>query len=223
LHPMVRKERDSVKVDTYQVVKRVVQAEAEGKKFDFKVQRYYATFYGRDPETEGNFQDPFVEVWADGSITAHWRDSSLWLYDDQWKGVIKAVQQAMKDIEEKQKARREQWLAKTADVKEFEGVPVDLSRNEVIDTVTNCKMDIEIDDMGGSYTRPKIFYNGEWYSLGRTDLMDDVATGMCANFSIRKWRKHYLRSARNCYGGRIRKTADGKRMLFSIIDSFTDG
>lgn len=201
--------------DTYSVMNREVQAMVDGKACDFTVLRYYATFYGREPTVDGAFTDPCVQVWADGSITLESRGNKIFLYDDQWRGILKAIEMAMKEKKEKSQRIQDDWLEKTANSTEFHGIKVDLTRTEVIDAVTTCEIIVE----GG---HPVIVFNGTKHSLGRTDLMDDIATGLCAEKSPEEWRQHYLRTAESCMGARIRETDDG-RFLFSIIDSLTDG
>lgn len=201
--------------DTYSVVKREVQAMVNGKACDFTVPNYYATFYGREPTLDGYRTDPYVQVWADGSITLVSRGDKIFLYDDQWRGIVKALEMAMKDKKEKSQRAQADWLEKTANSTEFHGIKVDLTRTQVIDAVTTSEILVEDG-------HPVIVFNGTKHLLGRTDLMDDVATGLCADKSSEEWRQHYLRTAMSCMGARIRETDDG-RFLFSIIDSLTDG
>lgn len=111
------------------------------------------------------------------------------------------------------------WLEATANATEFDGVRVDLSRNQVIEALTSCPIELE-DQYGG--TEPVIIFNGQRHDLCRTDLLDDVATGLCAKKSAEGWRAHYLKAARTCMGGRITSGAQGHR-LFAVIDSVTDG
>ena len=205
---------------TYRVVKRVVDASIDGKPCGFKVPRYYATFYGREPRTEGAFADPFVEVWRDGSITLNTRDERVFLYGDQWRGIVSALEDAMRDIHEQKSQAFQAWLEETHNAKEFHGTHVDLSRAEVIAALQSCPIELEVGDRS---TGPFIVFNGERHILGRTDLCDDVATGLCANKTAEQWREHYLHSAMTCYGGRIRTVSQQGTRLFSVIDSVTDG
>lgn len=207
----------------YRILEREVQAEHDGKKLDFKVKRYYATFLGRDPKDSEIQFDPFVEVWVDGSITVNTKDKRLFLYDDQWTGIVTALELAMRRKREALKDQREKWKADTMDARVFHGVHVDLSRREVINALTNCDIKTENVVRSGApkYTDPYILFRDRWHSLGRTDLMDDVATGWCTNKTPEAWRKHYLKKAVNCMGGRL--TENGDTPLFSVIDSYSDG
>lgn len=205
----------------YQVIKKETPGVVDGKLAGFNVQRYYATIYGREPKTEGHFADPFVEVWADGSITANWSDTRLFLYDDQWVGIIDAIKQALTDKKAKKDALRQKWLDDTFDSKVFHGTVVDLSRRQVVAALVNCQITI---DTVFTWTSPRILYDGAWHCLGRTDLMDDAATSLCENKTAEEWREHYLKVAESSMGGRLSKqqNTEGLR-LFSIIDSFSDG
>jgi hypothetical protein len=205
---------------TYRVVKLEVDASIDGKPCGFKVPRYYATFLGREPKTSGPMVDPFVEVWADKSITLHHGGRRIFLYDDQWRGIVSALKTAMRDIDEAKTSSLSAWLKTTEHATEFDGVRVDLSRAQVIEALTSCPIELEDQLYGG--TEPVIIFNGERHDLCRTDLLNDVATGLCAKKSAAQWRAHYLKAARTCFGGRITKSAQGHR-LFAVIDSATDG
>lgn len=204
--------------DTYRIVKREVDASIDGKPCSFKVKRYYVTFYGREPATSGPFKDPFVEVWADNSITLNDGEKRIFLYGDRWRGIVAAINDAMRDIREAREAAFNTWLNETANATVFDGVRVDLTRTQVIEALTSCPIELEA---GSGRTRPVIIFNGERHVLGRTDLHDDVATGLCANKTAEEWRSHYLASARACYGGRI--TCSHGIRLFSVIDALSDG
>lgn len=70
------------------------------------------------------------------------------------------------------------------------------------------------------WNEPEIFHDGKWKSLCRTDLCDDVATGMCANKTLEQWIAHYKKKLRRwteCPSARY----DDHR--FSVIDAITDG
>ena len=208
---------------SYKVIKREVKAKQDGKELSFNVKRYYATS-GCEPQESGPFSDPFIEVWKDGSLTLHHRDENIFLYDDQWLGIIKAVNTALEDKEEERKARLEKWLSETADSKEFHGTAVDLSRNQVIEALNKCQITIEQINHKHvfKYTSPTIVYNGENHDLGRTDLKDDISTGLCVNYNPEQWREHYLEKAKYCMGGRIKSLPDGRKLL-SVIDAISDG
>jgi hypothetical protein len=204
---------------TYKVVKKEVEASRDGKDFGFKVQRYYATWYGREPVTEPPLDNAFVEVWADGSITLHKDDSIIFLYQDQWSGIVVALQEAINDKKIKRDSERKAWMDSTKHSKEFYGVPVDLSRAEVIAAIESSPIEVEAvsNEMVANYSRPLIRFNKNLYHLCRTDLMDDVSTGLCKNLSAEQWRAHYLEKAQSCMGARI------KDKSFCVIDAYSDG
>jgi hypothetical protein len=90
------------------------------------------------------------------------------------------------------------------------------------------------DKFGGAWTNPEIYVRGEWRSLGRTDLIDNVGTGWCTTKSAEEWRGHYLGKVvdaishngkhepyfeKHYYGaGRLQKYGG-----LSVIDATTDG
>ncbi len=206
---------------TYKVVKKVVRAVRDGEELDFDVHRYYATFFCKEPTIKTAFGDPFLEVWTDGSIVLHNgkdSDDAVFLYDDQWLGIIKCIEMAILEKKQKHEERRQKWLDETADLKTFEGINVDLSRNETIAALESCVISVIQQDR---YTDPVILFGGKEYRLGRTDLFDNVATGLCKQWTAEEWRAHYLRIARACMGARLNEFESGG--CFSVIDSLTDG
>ena len=88
---------------TYRVVKRTAPAVQNGQHLGYEIPRYYATFYGKEPTDH----DPFVEVWDGHSIVANWSGQSLFLYSDQWLGIIDAVKLAMSDLKATQRITSE--------------------------------------------------------------------------------------------------------------------
>lgn len=208
----------------YQTAKRTQVAIVDGKEMPFKVDRYYATWGGREPKS-GERGDPFVEVWADGSITVnawggdHWK--RVFLYDDEWRCITAAIGEAMRDKEVKRTAEIDKWNAETLDATEFYGTKVDVSRRDVLEALEKCEIEVS-ESADGTYTVPVIAYKGEKRQLGRTDLKDDVATGLCARKTSSEWREHYLRAAKGCYGARLHDWKDG-RLGFYVIDSWSDG
>lgn len=204
--------------DFLRVAKKVVKASRDGKEFDFDVTRYYSTAYGGEPRVTPPSVDPFVEVWADGSITLHSRGEMVFLYDEEWLCIIKAVEQALQDKKQKHEEKRQKWLYETADLKKFYGTNVDLSRNETIEALKHCNISVI---QRNRYTDPLIFFNDKYYILGRTDLIDNVVTGLCKQKTAEEWRAHYLRIAKTCMGSRLDEFESGG--CFSVIDSLTDG
>lgn len=107
----------------------------------------------------------------------------------------------------------------TPDSKEYFGIQVDLSRNEVISALRECEILVSND---GDYYWPYIVYNGTTYRLGRTDLFDNIATGIGGDKTVEEWRSYYLNKAKKCYGGRLQNFKNNT-VGFSVIDSVTDG
>lgn len=70
---------------------------------------------------------------------------------------------------------------------------------------------------GSGYTDPQIEHEGVWKSLCRTDLFDDVATGLCMNQTAEEWRRHYLEKLEDAIGVRVGENR------FAIIDALSDG
>ena len=60
-----------------------------------------------------------------------------------------------------------------------------------------------------------IWYKGRWREVFRTDLKDNVGTGLCATKTIEAWVTYYRAKIR--YGVRITASS------FAVIDSFSDG
>lgn len=76
---------------------------------------------------------------------------------------------------------------------------------------------------GGPWNHPEIYFDGEWMDVCRTDLYDDVATGLCKNKTLGEWIEHYTNKLRRAdLGVRVRLHEDGRRS-FAIIDAYTDG
>jgi hypothetical protein len=124
---------------------------------------------------------------------------------------------------------------------EHDGAKFDLSKDDGIAYLKTAKIKLEnvdaIDGWMGAYNRPKIKWEGQWISLCRTDLQDDVATGSCATKTVEEWREYYLGHIH--YGVRITPTSgggviidkEGKETIcppsthkrFSCIDAWSDG
>lgn len=200
---------------TYQVVKLVVDASINRRLCGFKVSRYYATYLGREPSDK----DPFLEVWADRSITLNADGKRIFLCDDQWLGISTALNNAIDDKRKSVESAKNNWLANTIDATEFYGVHVDLTRRQVIEAIAECQIEIIVQEK--KWTTPIIFFRGEGHILLRTDLHDDVATSPRLHNTAEEWRTHYLGLAQTCLGARL---TEGKHYpAFAIIDSLTDG
>ena len=203
--------------DTYKVVKRDIDILKENEVFH--VLRYYATFNGSEPKLDGSFNDPFIQVSRDGSIVLNHNEKYIFLYDDEWRGIIKAINSALIDKETKKQKSYDDWLNSTIDSIEFFGTKVDMTRREIIKVIESCSIEIKSKK---NYHIPIITINNERYELCRTDLTDDIATISATKKTTEEWREYFLEKARNCYGGRIKIKRKNKKIL-AIIDALTDG
>lgn len=160
----------------------------------------------------------------DYEITLNYDDKSIYFYEDQWIGIIKALEMAISDKHKKKEARKDAYLAETMDDNVFFGIRVDLTRRQLIEVLTSCHMETE---SPGDYTHAIILYEGKRMRLARTDLMDDVCTMSCLNLTAEKWREHYLKLAQNSFGGRLRTSSGGGLEntvgSLAVIDRLTDG
>jgi hypothetical protein len=212
---------------SYEVTVREMEG---GKNFDgtpFMVKRYYVTWYGGEPRE----LDPYLSVWADGSMVIHTAQkpvvqdhSAVFLYDDQWRGMIAALEQAMRDKKEAQERRAAQWLAENSDKREHYGSPVDLSINEAKAALAAAPMRWNEEENAWKYARlAEVYHDGKWLHLCRTDLADDVCTfgGEDEKLGLEDLRAKYLQGVQ--FGARLgsRRSADSGR--FAVVDSFSDG
>lgn len=99
--------------------------------------------------------------------------------------------------------------------KEHYGCAVDLSIAETLNALESveCRM------IGcGSYSEVQILHHGEWLSLGRVDLFDQVATGICyAHDEDAKKIVEFYVKRKVQFGARVRGGS------FLVVDSVTDG
>ena len=199
---------------TYAVVERDVPATRDGKDLGFKVKRYYATFFGGEPKKEGVYADPFIEVWADGSLTLHKGKDTVFLYDDQWSGIVLAITKAMDDKRIERAQQRERWYLENGDRTVHGGSEVTWSINEARKILNSSPMRWSQD---GKH-RTEIQVDGKWLYLCRTDLKDDVATyrGDDWETGIEEVRQRYYQGIR--YGARLSENEG-----FCVVDSFSDG
>lgn len=194
-------------------------AEADGK--PVMVKHYYVTFYGGEPK-QGEHGDPYIEVWADGSISANYPipgiENRIWLYDDQWVGVIEGVKRAMEDKKEEIRRKREQWFLENGDKKEHWGYEVTWSINDARKLLSSAPMRWGKEDYWKHRTA-EVQIDGKWLHLCRTDLADDVCTYGGHDFQeeLDGLREKYLRGIG--YGARLTESGDG----FAVVDSFSDG
>lgn len=190
---------------SYKVVKKYVIGGEDHEGRPFNVKRYYITWGGVEPKAD----DPYLSVWADGSMTAVWGESKVFLYDDQWDGIIGALRQAKNDKAAERVDRAAKWLAENGDKTEHYGAVVDLSINDAKRILASAPMR-RISDGKAEV------YHGTWLHLCRTDLSDDVCT-LDANDSkadLEQLRQHYL--ARIKFGARTNDR-------FAVVDALSDG
>jgi hypothetical protein len=137
----------------------------------------------------------------------------------------------------RQEGRIEELEAKLISPPEKQEHP-DLSVEEGIAYLTTAELMLE-DRLawGVPYNQPLIKWEGEWIHLCRTDLKDDVATGVCQTKSVEEWREYYLAHIR--YGVRITplglggwvryndgtegKLEGSTEPRFACIDGWSDG
>ena len=100
------------------------------------------------------------------------------------------------------------------------GAAVDLSCAETYDALSGCEAKLVDGDYG---QRVHIKYRGAWYCLGKTSLLDDVATGIFYSEadpgSVRDYVE-WLRDAAQ-FGARIKHYPHGD--FFSVVSHCTDG
>jgi hypothetical protein len=207
----------------YEVVLRELEGGKHHDGTPFMVKRYYVTWYGGEPREE----DPYLSVWADGSMVIHTAQkpvvqdhSTVFLYDDQWCGMIAALKQAMIDKRAEQQRLAAQWLAENGDKREHYGYSVDLSINETKAALAAAPMRWNgVENAWGYKSLAEVLYEGSWRHLCRTDLKDDVCTfgGDDQSSELETLRSHYLK--RIGFGARVGK--DGDR--FAVVDAFSDG
>jgi hypothetical protein len=201
----------------YEVVLRELEGGKNSDGTPFMVKRYYLCWGRGEPREDA----PYLSVWADGSLTAVWKDQRLFLYEDQWCGMIAALKQAMIDKRAEQQRRAAQWLAENSDKREHYGYSVDLSINEAKTALTAAPMRWNgAENAWGDKRLAEVLYEGSWRHLCRTDLKDDVCTfgGGDESSELETLRSHYLE--RICFGARVGK--DGE-VRFAVVDGFSDG
>jgi len=192
------------------------KVDESGKELDFDVQRYYIVCGDKAPSDDGPFKDPFVEVWADKSITLNADGTRLFLYADQWLGALEAVKSALCDISDDRKRSIEKWLVDSGDKTNHFGMNVDLSVNDTTKVFESSKFRTrKKKSWHADFNGLQIFYKDKWMDVARTDLKDDVCTTLCEVKSKKEWVDHYKRNIQ--YGARI------KEKTFAVIDSISDG
>jgi len=106
-------------------------------------------------------------------------------------------------------------------MKTVEGYPIDLTLEETVDALSVIEARIvEDDDAMVAIDYPwhncEVLYNGEWLTLSRTDLKDDIGTHI----------NHFGRNPQDVVQEHIRKCTFGARVgkkYFSVIDAWSDG
>lgn len=176
------------------------------------VDRYHVTWEGRSPRPA----DPFVDLWPDGSIVLHSNGNRIFEYNDTWKGIVLAINTALIDKISRDKNNKREWLDGNGDKTCHFGIKVDLSINDAIRAIKSSKLRTKkVSAWNCSYNKLQIMFNGKWLNVARTDLFDDVCTGLCETKKLAEWKNHYI--SRVMYGARI------KENTFAVIDSVTDG
>lgn len=117
-----------------------------------------------------------------------------------------------------------EWRAKHGDDMTHDGFSVDLSYNQTIEFLTECRMHLVTYDSPYWHYRSvecRVLYDGLWWDLSRTDLKDNVATGRpSVSWNIDSCREFWKHQCR--YGTRLNRWDDSRRS-FSIIDAWSDG
>lgn len=134
-----------------------------------------------------------------------------YLYSDEAKKVAEAFALLCAEHEQREQAKREErdrWQRSCRE-REFYGCSVDLSPAETFEALQG--IEIRIIDRW-----PEVRYKGQWLRFGRTDLMDDVATGHYVSSDAEARGFVDMKAALN-YGARVSDRG------FFVVDSMTDG
>lgn len=158
--------------------------------------KFFVSWMGRplDPKSENEIS---VTLSQDGcmGVTVEKR----YLCPGEAEAFADAILQARREYENRRVTARKKWDHENGDLTRHFGMEVSLSINSALSVLETALID------GG-----KIFHNGVWLHMCRTDLKDDV------RISLSNFDREYLKSLVG-YGARI----DGD--LFAIISGFSDG
>jgi len=199
---------------TYQVIVREMEGGKNRDGTPFMVKRYCVS-WGKEPRED----EPYLSVWADGSMSAVWNargmEERIFLYDDQWRGMIAALEQAMSDKKADRERQAAQWLAANCDKRKHYSYAVDLSINE-------AKAALTIAPLRWNQGMAEVCHDGKWLHLCRTDLSDDVCTsGGEDGLDLETLRRKYLRGIR--FGARLNHEKRPGYSRFAVVDAFSDG
>lgn len=112
------------------------------------------------------------------------------------------------------RARHEAWKVEQFKSQKtvFYGASVDLSPAAVQDVLSGV-------EARGVGDRVSVRFRGQWWTLSRTDLLDDVCTGHIISGSAAEIVDFYREKA--VFGARLKTYAHGR--FFAVVDSHTDG
>lgn len=100
--------------------------------------------------------------------------------------------------------------------------PIDVEADDVEREFAHCELKPRLVEGSwvGPYYRTDVFYKGEWRSVGKTSLFDDVATGWCDR-TPEESLAHAEHAVHNNFGARL--FDNGESYCVSFITHMTDG
>lgn len=104
--------------------------------------------------------------------------------------------------------------------------PNDIERDEAVKAMATTYRLYQRPDYGyGVFQELQMWYQNEWWWVARTDLCDDVCTGILeSRWTLQEWVDHYKNKCKNSYGARLYPLRPKEQFrTFAIIDSLTDG
>lgn len=104
--------------------------------------------------------------------------------------------------------------------------PEDLRRDDAVAAMTGTTFRIyQRPDHGwGAHNDLQMWYRNEWWWVCRTDLIDDVCTGIVEQgWTLDEWIAHYKQKCAKSYGVRPKLNKVDGFPTFAIIDSLSDG
>jgi len=101
----------------------------------------------------------------------------------------------------------------------------DLRMSEAVAAMTTTFRLHQRPDHGwGQHTDLQMWYQNEWWWVCRTDLWDDICTGIVEQgWTLDEWIDHYKRKCAKSYGARPKTDKVDGFPMFAIIDALTDG
>jgi hypothetical protein len=102
--------------------------------------------------------------------------------------------------------------------------PGDLRRDAAVAAMqTTYRLHPVADHGWGPRDNLQIWFRNEWHWVARTDLCDNVCTGIIEpQWTLDEWIAHYKNLCSKSYGARINDRYDGFK-TFAVIDAMTDG